>query len=291
MIHKKMLKFLVMIGCIFCIFSTTFSFSLSQKVALSDAIQAFPDYETKNKALEKLLQHFKQKNQIEFLQSLKQKIAIQNLKHKKLFVSWEIEQKLQEKPLSCEVNSASLFASYFLEKDIKEEVILSRIPKYEQNPLRQSAKLVWWNPHTEFVWKIHWKQTKNISKLTGYWVYAHPVSKALHQIGVPNEVKNFKKYDIVDALLQGNPVMFWYLQANVDGNIDTKPVVWYTKDGEKIEWYIWQHTWLIVWVSFFTNGEINEVYFYEWKNLDVQVMKYKDLAYRASFFNMMIVKK
>jgi len=29
--------------------------------------------------------------------------------------------------------------------------------------------------------------------------------------------------------------MFWYLQANIDGNIDTKPVVWYTKDGEKIE--------------------------------------------------------
>lgn len=286
-----MLKFLVMIVCFFCFFSTTFWFSLSEKITLSRFIDKIGDYEKKKMVLEKLLKHFKQKNEVDFLRSLSQKEALKNLKTKKLFVSWEIEQKLQEKPLSCEVNSASLFASYFLEREIQEAFILSHIPKNEQKPLRQSAKLVWGNPYTEFVWKIHWKQTKNISKLSGYWVYAYPVSNALRQIWVPNEVKNFKKYDIVDALLQGNPVMFWYLQANIDGNIDTKPVVWYTKDGEKIEWYIWQHTWLIVWVSFFTNGEIDEVYFYEWKNLDVQVMKYKDLAYRASFFNMMIVKK
>lgn len=283
---------IVMIGIFFlCFFSTTFWFSLSEKITLSRFIDELPDYEKKKMVLEKLLKHFKQKNEVDFLRSLSQKEALKNLKTKKLFISWEIEQKLQEKPLSCEVNSASLFASYFLEREIQEAFILSHIPKNEQKPLRQSSKLVWGNPYTEFVWKIHGKQTKNISKLSGYGVYAYPVSNALHQIWVSNEVKKFKKYDIVDALLQGNPVMFWYLQANIDGNIDTKPVVWYTKDGAKIEWYIWQHTWLIVWVSFFTNGEIDEVYFYEWKNLDVQVMKYKDLAYRASFFDMMIVKK
>lgn len=286
-----MLKILLIIWCCFLFFSTTFWFSLSEKVSISHAIQKLPDYETKNKAIEKLLTYFQQKSEIDFLQSLKQKIALQNLKNKKVFISKELEQKLQEKPLSCEINSASLFATYFLQKNIEEETILSRIPKNEQKPLYQRAKIVWGNPYTEFVGRIHGKQTKNLSKLTGYGVYAYPISNALHQIWVSNEVKKFKKSEIIDSLLQWNPIMFWYLQANKDGNIDTKPVVWYTKEGEKIQWYIWQHTWLIVWASFFSNWEINEVYFYEWKNLDVQIMKYNDLSYRASFFDMMIVKK
>lgn len=283
------MKFLAIFLLTFLTINSAFSFSNLEKTKINDFVFSLESQEKQIFVLEKLLWVFKKQTEINFLLSLKQKVIIKNLKNNKIFLQKNINQKLQEKPLSCEVNSASLFASYILDREIKEEELFKKLPKYEKELKRTSSKFIWWNPYIEFVWKVNWKQTKNTSNFTWYWVYAYPISKALKQIWVDNKIKNFNKFDIINSLLENKPVVFWYLWKNWSWKLDTKPFVWYTQSWDKINWYIWQHTWLIVWVSLFDNGNINEVYFYEWRNSEVQIVKYVDLAYQASFFNMMIV--
>jgi hypothetical protein len=93
--------------------------------------------------LEKLLEVFKKQTDIDFLLYLKQKVIIKNLKNNKIFLQENINQKLQEKPLSCEVNSASLFASYVLDREIKEDELFKILPKYEKELKRTSSKFIW----------------------------------------------------------------------------------------------------------------------------------------------------
>ncbi len=283
------MKFLAIFLLTFLTINSAFSFSNLEKTKINDFVFSLESQEKQIFVLEKLLWVFKKQTEINFLLSLKQKVIIKNLKNNKIFLQKNINQKLQEKPLSCEVNSASLFASYILDREIKEEELFKKLPKYEKELKRTSSKFIWWNPYIEFVWKVNWKQTKNTSNFTWYWVYAYPISKTLKQIWVDNKIKKFNKFDIINSLLENKPVVFWYLWKNWSWKLDTKPFVWYTQSWDKINWYIWQHTWLIVWVSVFDNWNINEVYFYEWRNSEVQIVKYVDLAYQASFFDMMIV--
>lgn len=284
---KKILGFILF----FSFINISFWFSNIEKTKISQFVNSQNDYEKQIFIVEKLLWVFSRKTDVDFLLSLKQELIVKNLENKKIFVTKQINQKLQEKPLSCESNSASLFASYFLETEISESQIFDKIPKNTSKIQRTPSKFIWWNPYTEFVWNINGKQTKSIANFTWYWVYAYPISNVLHDLWIKNEVKKFKKYEIVESILENKPVIFWYLDENEDGKIDTKPLVWYTQNWEKISWYVWQHTWLIIWISFYNNWDINEVYFYEWNNLDVQVVKYSELAYKAWFFDMMIVKK
>lgn len=283
------MKFLAIFLLTFLTINSAFSFSNLEKTKISDFVFSLESQEKRIFVLEKLLEVFKKQTEINFLLSLKQKVIIKNLKNNKIFLQKNINQRLQEKPLSCEVNSASLFASYILDREIKEDELFNKIPKYEKELKRTSSKFIWWNPYIEFVWKVNWKQTKNTANFSWYWVYAYPISKALKQVWVNNKIKKFNKFDIINSLLENKPVVFWYLQENWGWKLDTKPFVWYTQNWDKINWYIWQHTWLIVWVSLFDNGDINEVYFYEWRNLEVQIVKYADLLYQTSFFDMMIV--
>lgn len=283
------MRFLIIFIALFFSINQVFSFSNLEKTKINDFIFSLDTQEKQIIVLEKLFEVFKKQKETDFLLQLKQKVIIKNLKTDKIFLQKNINQKLQEKPLSCEVNSASLFATYILKRGVSESEIFEKIPKYEKPMQRTSSKFIWGNPYIEFVWKVNWKQTKNTANFTWYWVYAYPVSKALKQIWVENKIKKFNKYDIINSLLENKPVVFWYLWENWSWKTDTKPFVWYTQNWDKINWYIWQHTWLIVWVSLFDNWNINEVYFYEWRNLDVQIVKYSTLAYKASFFDMMIV--
>lgn len=267
-----------------------FWFSHLEKIYISNFLHSQKNYEKKIFVLDTLLPYFTKIDDIDFLHFLKQETRVKNIANKKIFIPNELEQKLQEKPLSCEFNSASLFATYILKRNVWEDEIFSFVPKNDQKLLKVNSKFIWWNPYIEFVGNVYGKQTKNIWNFTGYGIYAYPISNALKNIWVKNEIKKFKKYDIIESLLEWNPIIFWYLQANKYGNIDTNPFVWYTQNGDKINGYVGQHTGLIIWASFFDNGDINEIYFYEWKNMDVQIMKYTEIAYRASFFDMMIVK-
>lgn len=283
------MKILLLFFLLFLNINISFWFSNIEKIKINNFIFSQSDYEKQKMILDKMLAYFKKQTDVDFLLSLKQKIIIKNLKNKKIFLQNNLNQKLQDKPLSCEVNSASLFATYLLKREVSEGELFEKIPKYEEPIQKTSSKFIWGNPYIEFVWKVNWKQTKNTNNFSWYWVYAYPVSKALKQIWVDNKIKKFNKYDIINSLLENKPVIFWYLWENWTWKADTNPFVWYTQNWDKINWYIWQHTWLIVWVSLFDNWNINEVYFYEWRNLDVQIMKYNQIKYQTSFFDMMII--
>lgn len=209
----------------------------------------------------------------------------------KIFLYDEFDQKLQNKKLSCEMNSASLFASYILKKDISEEEIFSKIPQWNEKIQKKWKYFIWGNPYREFVWDINGNQTKNIEEMTWYWVYAEPIYKALHSIGIPTKITSFNTDTIVKSLLQNQPIIFWYLTENKLWELNTKSISWKTKDGQKIYWYIWEHTGVIVGISLFDNGNINEVYFYEWKHQEMQTLKYNDFKYQTSFFDIMITKE
>lgn len=207
----------------------------------------------------------------------------------KIYLLDEFEQKLQLYNLSCEINSASLFASYLSWKEITENDIINKIQFYTGAPEKKWNKFYWWNPYEEFVWDIKWFQTKSIDKITWYWIYAKPINNAIRLNGVNSKVEKFDIDIIVKSLLNNKPVMFWYLSKNNSWNINTKPIFWHTSDNKKIYWYIWEHTWIIVWLSFLKNWNINKIYFYEGKNSDLQEISYQDIVYQASFFDMIIV--
>lgn len=218
-------------------------------------------------------------------------IFLNGLNNNQLFISDPLIQKMQEKNLSCEINSASIFASYMLKKDISEYQIFSNIPQWENSIKKIGNYYIWGNPYQEFVWDINGNQTKFLDNITWYWVYANPISKSLRQIGIQNKVTKFDKDIIIKSLLKNEPIIFWYLSRNKLWELNTNSITWLTSDWKKIYWYIWEHTWLIVWVSLFDNWNINEVYFYEWKHQEMQILKYNDLKYQASFFDMMITKE
>lgn len=209
----------------------------------------------------------------------------------KIYLNTDINQKTQEKNLSCEVNSASIFASYFLKKDISEDYVFSKIKKFDKKLEKKWNKYIWGNPYEEFVWDIEWNQTKIIEKMTWYWIYAKPISDVLNSIWVKNKVSVFDKDLIIKSLLENKPVIFWYLHENKLWDLNTNPITWYTNDWKQIKWYIWEHTWIIVWLSFLNNWNIDRVFFYEWKNNNLQSLKYYDLKYQSSFFNSIIIKE
>ncbi len=190
--------------------------------------------------------------------------------------------------LSCESNSATYFANHFLENKISEINIIDSLPKNTSKITKIWKNYERWNPNLEFVWDIKkWVQTISKSKLTGYWVYANPISKVLNDFWIKNRVWWFNEFIIKNNILNNKPVIFWYL-SNTDGWwADYNPVIWYSSWVE-IKWYIWEHTWVIVWYDTDNSGDISKIYFYEWHNLEIQSMDFLEATKRASVFDMMI---
>lgn len=225
-----------------------------------------------------------------FLNYLKYSNFINNLDNK-LFIKKDINQKRQEQNLSCEINSASLFASYLLKNNISENDILKNIYINDKKIIKNWNKYFWWNPDIEFVWDINWNQTKNLDNITWYWVHAWPISKSLKELWINAEILSFNKDNIINSLLNDKPIIFWYISKNKAWKLNTNPIKWYKNNWEEINWYIWEHTWLITWISFFDNWDVDNVYFYEGKNKDLQSIPFYELSYQASFFDKIIVSK
>lgn len=283
---KKILLFLFIYVLLL---NTTFWFTFSQKNEIKNFVNSISTVEKKLQLLEKLKTKFVKIQDINYINTLILNLKIDNLKFRTLFLEKNLIQKLQEKNLSCESNSASLFATYILQKDIKESEIFDKLPKNTSKIQRIWWKYIWWDPYIEYVWNVNWGQSKRISKFSWYWVYANPISQVLNDLWVKNTIKYFNSKDIISSLFANKPVMFWYLQNNDWWFMDNNPIVWNTKDNKKITWYIGQHTWIIVWVSFFTNKSINKIYFYEWLSSEIQIVDYQDILKRAKYFDMMIV--
>lgn len=201
------------------------------------------------------------------------------------------ENKLQKYPLSCEINSASLFASYISKKTISENKLWTQIPFFSESLKKEWEYWYWGNPNTHFVWKVRWQQTKYLDKMTWYWVYADPVVEALNSLWIPSLKKEVSQDTIIQALENDSPVVFWYITPSKSWFLNTQPVIWYTLEGEEIQWYIWEHTGVITKIDYNTAWKIENVYFYEWKKLEIQKMSYDEFLYKTSFFNMMITKK
>ena len=210
---------------------------------------------------------------------------------KSIFLKTKIENKLQEKNLSCELNTASLFVNYFSSKKYSEDDLYQLINKNDSKIILKWDKYIWGDPNTEFVWDINWNQSKNIKYLNWYWVYAWPINSVINKIWINSKITKFDQNIIINSLANNKPVIFWYLSKNNSWIINDEKIVWYTTDWKIIDWYVWEHTALIVWVDLDENLNINKLYYFEWKNLKLQVSNFKDISYQASFFDMMIYEE
>ena len=218
------------------------------------------------------------------------------LKNWSLKLSSNILHDLQIKPLSCESNSATDFINYFYAKkwipSISEQEIIDALPKFEFAISQSSNNLFWWDPNFWFVWSIDWKQSRNPNKITWYWVYADPISKIISdKLSNQNlKVKKniFNEKNILEALWNWSPIIFWYLLpvdtwSRISYNFD--PIIWKTPEWKTINWYIWQHTWIISWVDINKNWKIENLYFYEWKEKNLQVRKFSEISKTAKLFD------
>lgn len=207
----------------------------------------------------------------------------------------------QEYSLSCEANSIKDVINYYNSKNnrwlISENNILSILSANTWSLARnESWSLIWADPQKEFVWNYTWKQSINPDNFSWYWVYANPIINSTQNIFSSNSLAvkktTFNEKNILNSIMQDNPVMFWYLSEVKIGKknwYQTKPISWKTKEWNIINWYIWEHTWVIIWFDISKDWRIEKIYYYEWKTSTIQTMDYNFAKQVASFFNEMIV--
>lgn len=206
----------------------------------------------------------------------------------------------QKYALSCEANSIKdVFNYYYLQKntqEISEDSFLS-ILSYNTWAITRDEnwKLIWSDPDHEFVWSFSWKQSVNPNNFSGYWVYANPIIKSTQYLFSNYWLKlkktEFSEKEIINSIANNNPVMFWYLSEVKIGKkywYQTKPVIWNTKEWKEIKWYIWEHTWVIIWFDINKYWWLDKIYFYEGKTNTIQSMDYNFAKQAAGFFNQMI---
>lgn len=208
----------------------------------------------------------------------------------------------QKYSLSCEANSARDLVNYYIlnsgKKLIAEDEILSSLSSYTWWIIKNNSEnYLWADPNKTFVWSFSWKQSINPLHFTWYWVYANPIIKSIKTLFTNDfEIKKdtFNEKNIVESILWNNPVMFWYLsEVKIWNKIwyQTKSITWETQEWNKISWYIWEHTWVIVWYDINNNWKITNIYYYEWRNSDIQKMDFNFAKQVASFFNETITIK
>lgn len=222
------------------------------------------------------------------------------IQNSKLEIDTEINHEKQKYSLSCEANSAKDLSEYlylkWLSKPMTEDVILESIPSNTGwITVNEKNEIVWHDPNKVFVWALDWKQSASINNFTWYWVYADPIISALKKsITQDIELKksSFDEQEIIDSLYKWRPIVFWYLSQVKKWKwywYNTKSVNWRVDTWEVIVWYIWEHTWIITWMDFTKDWMIDNIYFYEWKNINKQKMSFENLKELAKYFNQMIV--
>ena len=138
--------------------------------------------------------------------------------------------------------------------------------------------------------KFYHLHIQNYDYLTWYWVYEWPIISIMQNYWIKTYKSEFTKENILNSLLNDNPVMFWYVLPSKSWTINTKPLTWQTQNKKQITAYVWEHTWLIIWADFDYSWEITKVYYYEWTNKDVHIENFTDLEYKAKFLDKIILK-
>ncbi len=222
---------------------------------------------------------------------LESKFLLDKYKSNSVFLTKNIENKLQKKYLSCELNTTSLYLSYVTKTEVLESEIYPLLKANTSKIQKKGSTYIWGDPDVEFVWDINWFQTKNYDYLTWYWVYEWPIISIMQNYWIKTYKSEFTKENILNSLLNDNPVMFWYILPSKSWTINTKPLTWQTQNKKQITAYVWEHTWLIIWADFDYSWEITKVYYYEWTNKDVHIENFADLEYKAKFLDKVLLKK
>lgn len=217
--------------------------------------------------------------------------------------SWTWHEK-QAYNLSCEANSAKDLVNHYARKnnlqEIKEDDILTKIPSYTWWLWTNEQKeLMWQDPTSMFVWDILWTQSTNPNKFTWYWVYANPIIASirtpLNKINIePVKLDLKEEKQLIELVNNWDPVIFWYLSKVKKWNkywFNVSPLNWKTPSWKVISWYIWEHTWILIWIDLSRDGKIENVYYYEWRSEKIQKMEYDLFLNLTSYFNQMITTK
>lgn len=216
-----------------------------------------------------------------------------------LIDNW-IKHTKQAYSLSCEANSAKDLANYinnkYTQREIIEDDILNTLPSYTWWLMRtESWELLWQDPNKLFIWDIKWRQSSNPNKFSWYWVYADPIIQALkiHTNSQVSFIKTTVSEDkIISSIINEKPLMFWYLTPVKKWKgywYQYTPITWKTFDWGVVNWYIWEHTWILVGYDISRKWKIENIYFYEWRTIWLQKMSYEMFIHTTSFFNQMIV--
>lgn len=225
------------------------------------------------------------------------------IKSSKIILENNIPHEIQTKKLSCEANSTTDFINYLGNKNslasIDEQNIIDLIPTSGTGMIwGTGSDLSWWDPTKYFVWDMEWKQSRNPAKLSWYWIYADPLVNIINykvaDFWVKVQKNTFDEKNILKSLQSGSPIMSWYLlPVNIWSSIwyNFNPVSWKTTDWKVVNWYIWEHTWIIIWASLRQDWSINNLYYYEWKQKDLKVTNFSEIEKTAKLFNEIIQVK
>jgi hypothetical protein len=157
---------------------------------------------------------------------------------------------IQKRALSCEISATADILSYLTWWEIKENNLLSILPKSSYNtfPEKKNWKIYWGNPHSGFVWYIDklpdWKKAWQ-REMTGYWVLEKPIEKIINKFGFKTKVITKYNYKpkfgkkehlklILNELKKWNMVQLW-------GDLCTNPKYYNWKENGCT--YNWKDTW------------------------------------------------
>lgn len=215
-------------------------------------------------------------------------------------IPWNINHTKQLYSLSCEANSTSDLLNFYLNSKwikIDENSILNQLSSFSWAISKDSSwALVWADPNEVFVWSVIGKQSTNLNKFSWYWVYSWPLLKIINSNLIAYDLiankSIFSEKIVMDSILQWNPLIFWYLTPVIKWkwfSYETSPIIWKTENWKYIKWYLGEHTWVITWFDIWKNGNIENIYFYEWKTNDMQKMNFIEALKNANYFNETII--
>ncbi|MDD2487748.1 MAG: hypothetical protein PHS92_05260 [Candidatus Gracilibacteria bacterium] len=221
-------------------------------------------------------------------------------KENKVILENNIPHDIQTKKLSCEANSATDFINYLYGTRsagaINEQSVIDMIPTNSGALWGNSEnELFWGDPSLHFVGDINGKQSRNSQKISGYGIYADPMVRIINAkisgLGIQAEKNSFSEENIIESLSKGSPVMFWYLLPVAIGNgagYNFNPISWTTAEGNLINGYIGEHTGIIVGASIKEDGSINNLYYYEGREKNIQISNFAEIEKTAKMFDQMI---
>ena len=194
-------------------------------------------------------------------------------------------KSIQEKSLSCELSATSDIISHLENRQISETSIINMVDKshYNQLPVIENGKTIWWNPNAGYVWNIHevseWVKATQ-SGMTGYWVLEKPISKIYDRFNYQNKIITQQNYtqeywetqhltELLQNINSWNMVQLWWdyctnPQFEDTENINScsrfwenRELQWYYKEDWELQLYTglaWEHAFYLLGYKWWANN-------------------------------------